>query len=210
MKPMLEDLDSSGQIVWPSFTDVVLNVTLILLFYIFAQAVISSQTSAALLAIQQRQRDLKAEVLAALPDGTRRDVNIFEDGNLLRITFADRVLFDAAQAELKPAGIEVLGAIGGVLQPRLSTFRQIQIEGHTDNIPIKTSRFASNWELSSARATSVVRFLQDQSGIDPSRLSATGHAEYHPVDAGTTDDARAHNRRIEMLVVYSTHEVALK
>jgi chemotaxis protein MotB len=206
MKPMIEDLDSGSQ-VWPSFTDVVLNVTLILLFYIFAQAVISSQTSAALLLIQQRQRDLKAEVLAALPDASRKDVNIIEDGNLLRITFADRVLFETAQADLKPAGIEMLGAIGGVLQRRLSSFRQIQIEGHTDNIPIKTSRFASNWELSSARATSVVRFLQDQSAIEPNRLSATGHAEYHPVDQGTTDEARAHNRRIEMLVVYSTREV---
>jgi chemotaxis protein MotB len=205
MRPLLESIDEEVQI-WPSYTDVALNIILILLVYVFAQAVIYSQTSAALVAIGQHQETLRGEVLAAVPAALRGSVGIAADGNLLRIRFSDRVLFDLADANLKEEGQKLLAVLGTVLKRHLSSFSQIQIEGHTDNAPIKTARFASNWELSSARATSVVRFLQDSAAIEAGRLSATGYAEYHPVDAGETPEARARNRRIEMLIVYTTRK----
>jgi chemotaxis protein MotB len=205
MRPLLESIDEEVQI-WPSYTDVALNIILILLVYVFAQAVIYSQTSAALVAIGQHQETLRGEVLDAVPAALRGSVGIAADGNLLRIRFSDRVLFDLADANLKEEGQKLLAVLGTVLKRHLSSFSQIQIEGHTDNAPIKTARFASNWELSSARATSVVRFLQDSAAIEAGRLSATGYAEYHPVDAGETPEARARNRRIEMLIVYTTRK----
>jgi chemotaxis protein MotB len=205
MKPLLDTVDDEVQI-WPSYTDVALNIILILLVYVFAQAVIYSRTSAALVAIAQRQEVLRREVLDAVPPALRDSVTIVADGNLLRIRFADRVLFDLAQADLKEEGQKLLAVLGTVLKRHLSSSSQIQIEGHTDDAPIKTARFASNWELSSARATSVVRFLQDSAAIVAPQLSATGYAEYHPVDARDTPEAKARNRRIEMLIVYTTRE----
>jgi chemotaxis protein MotB len=205
MTPLLE-ADADEVQIWPSYTDVAFNIILILIVYEFTQAVIYSQTSAALVTIGQHQQQLRDEVLKALPPQFRDSVNIAGDGNLLRITFSDRVLFDLAQADLKPAGESLLSIVGGVLQRHVGSFTQIQVEGHTDNIPINTGRFASNWELSSARATSVVRFLQDSAAIEARRLSATGYAEYHPVDVADTVEGRARNRRIELLVVYSTRQ----
>ncbi len=203
MKSLLSGNEPDVQ-VWPSYTDVALNITLILMVYLFAQAAISSQTSAALILIQQRQQTLREEMLAALPNVLRGNMTVTEDGNLLKCSFSDRVLFDPAQADLKDGGRQVLGLVGGVLRRHLDSFAQIQVEGHTDDRPIKTSRFESNWELSSARATSVVRFLQDAAGIESKRLSATGYSEYHPADSGDSEDARARNRRIELVIVYTT------
>jgi chemotaxis protein MotB len=194
--------------VWPSYTDVALNVVLILLMYLFAQAVVASQTSAALLLIHQRQTDLRNEITAALPEDLRTFVSVVADGNLLRVTFADRVLFDRGSADLRAQGQRLLGLVGGVLHQRVESFTQVQVEGHTDDLPISTPQFRSNWELSSARATSVVRFLQDRSAIAPDKLSATGYAEYHPIDPTPTEDGRAKNRRIAMVIVYSVHRAA--
>jgi len=81
--------------------------------------------------------------------------------------------------------------------------KQIIVEGHTDNVPISSflaSKFPSNWELSSARAISVVRFLQ-QNGIDPSFLGATGYGEFRPISPNDTEDNRAMNRRVEIILI---------
>ncbi|HWP44000.1 MAG TPA: flagellar motor protein MotB [Blastocatellia bacterium] len=195
--------------VWPAYADVVINVTMILLFYLFAQSTISSQTSAGMMEIRQRQTKLRQAVEKNIPEAMRKDVTITEDGNLQRYTFADRVLFDSGQARLKSSGEEILEAIGRMFRSQVGSFSKIQIEGHTDDQPIRVG-FASNWELSSARATSVVRFLQDRSGIDPQLLSATGYSQYHPVEANDSDEGRSRNRRIEILVVYSVQEVLEK
>jgi len=82
--------------------------------------------------------------------------------------------------------------------------KRIQIEGHTDNVPIVSAlkkRFPTNWELSTARATEVVRYLQEQGGLDPKLLSATGYAEYQPVAANDTDEGKRKNRRIEIVLL---------
>ena len=82
--------------------------------------------------------------------------------------------------------------------------KAIRVEGHTDNVPIAPSlrvRFATNWELSTARATAVVRYLQDKAGIAPDHLIASGYGEYRPLSPNTTPEGRAQNRRIEIVLV---------
>ncbi len=78
---------------------------------------------------------------------------------------------------------------------------KLRVEGHTDDVPIQTGRFASNWELSTARATSVVTFLVQQTGVVPSRLSAAGYGEFHPRVPNTGNDARARNRRVDIVIL---------
>jgi len=80
----------------------------------------------------------------------------------------------------------------------------VRVEGHTDNVPIHTDRFASNWELSTARATAVVAFLVQDYGISSDRLSAAGYAEYHPRISNTTDADRTKNRRVDIVVLNQT------
>ena len=198
--------DNEGR-VWPAFTDVLMTVALILVFYLFAQVVVSSQRSAAMAEVAKRQAVLRRAVEATIPAALRRDVRITEDGNLQRYAFADWILFDSARAELKPSGVALLASLGRVFQRQHAAFSRVQIEGHTDDRPLRAGAgFASNWELSSARATSVVRFFEDRCGLDPRLLSATGYSEYHPVDPADSEAARARNRRIEVVVVYSVHE----
>lgn len=190
--------------VWPAFTDVLMTVCLILVLYLFTQVVVSSQATEDASKRKHQQAVLRHAVEEALPAGLRRDVHIVEDGNLQRYTFADWILFDSASADLKPSGMEALGVLGSVFGSHTAEFSGIQIEGHTDDHPLRAgARFPSNWELSSARATSVVRYFADRCGLDPKLLSATGYAEYHPVASGDSDEARAHNRRIEVVLVYS-------
>lgn len=208
MKSFLSASDTDAQ-VWPAYADVVINVMLILLLYLFAQSAISSQASAGMIEIRQRQTKLRQAVENDLRQAMGKEVTITEDGNLQKYTFADRILFDSGQARLKLSGEEILDTIGRVFKSQVGSFSKIQIEGHTDDKPIRLG-FPSNWELSSARATSVLRFFQDRSGINPQLLSATGYAEFHPVGPNDSDEGRARNRRIEVLVVYSVQEVLEK
>jgi chemotaxis protein MotB len=105
------------------------------------------------------------------------------------------VLFDSGQTALKPAGKEALLQIARVLATIAG--RSFQVAGHTDNVPIQTSRFPSNWELSTARAVEVVRLLVGQ-GVGPRALSAAGYGEFDPVADNDSPDDRAKNRRIEI------------
>lgn len=200
MNPLLGQTDSEVQ-VWPSYTDVALNLILVLVLYLFTLIVYASKTVPCQQEIRRNQTNMRQAVEQAIQPELRKQVlKITEDGNLQRFTFADRILFDSGQAQLKTTGMEILGAIGGAFKKQVGAFKQIQIEGHTDDRP---TRIASNWELSSARATSVVRFLQDQSELNPDLLSATGHSQYQPVDSNEGEEGRARNRRIEIVLVYS-------
>ena len=119
----------------------------------------------------------------------------------LTINMVDRVLFDSGQAQVKPAGVKVLKQVGDVLNK--ITDKQIRIEGHTDNVPISSKlqgRFKTNWELSTARATTVVRYLIDQGGVDRQYLSAVGYADTHPLVSNNSEEGRSSNRRIEIVL----------
>lgn len=130
--------------------------------------------------------------------GTREDIRIVGD----RFVFQSEVLFEKGAAELGPAGQLQLIKLADTLKeitPEIPNEIDwiLQINGHTDRDPISTARFPSNWELSTARAISVLKFLRDQ-GIDPARMSAAGFAQYQPLDPGTSDEALRRNRRIEL------------
>jgi chemotaxis protein MotB len=110
---------------------------------------------------------------------------------------SDRVLFEPGQADLRAEGREVVDKLAAAIG-RLPN--KLAVEGHTDNVPI-SGRYASNWELSTARATTVLRELLERHGISPSRLSAAGYADERPLAANDTAEGRAANRRVELVVL---------
>ncbi|MEY4529026.1 MAG: hypothetical protein RL768_2745 [Nitrospirota bacterium] len=132
---------------------------------------------------------------------SKGNITIQQVRDQLTINMVDRVLFDSGQAQVKPAGIKVLKQVGDVLNK--ITDKQIRIEGHTDNVPISAKlqdKFKTNWELSTARATNVVRYLIDQGGVGRQHLSAVGYAETRPIASNDTDEGRSSNRRIEIVL----------
>jgi len=132
---------------------------------------------------------------------SKGNITIQQVRDRLTINMVDRVLFDSGQAQVKPAGVKVLQQVGDVL--KTVTDKQIRIEGHTDNVPISSKlqdRFKTNWELSTARATTVVRYLIDQGGVDRQYLSAVGYADTHPIASNDSDEGRSSNRRIEIVL----------
>ena len=116
---------------------------------------------------------------------------------LVVTVLTDEVLFDSGSADLKPRSHELLDALARLLK---TTVRNpIQVEGNTDNVPV-SGRFPTNWELSTARATSVVRYLIGR-GVNPDRLAATGYADRHPLASNATEGGRRRNRRVELVVI---------
>ncbi len=119
----------------------------------------------------------------------------------LSLTMVEKILFDSGSADIKKDGKKVLDRVGGILKQ--VTDKQINIEGHTDNVPISPrlqQKFPTNWELSTARATTVVRYLQEKAGLDPQLLVAGGFAEYRPIEPNDTEERKAKNRRIEIVL----------
>lgn len=132
---------------------------------------------------------------------SKGNITIQQVRDRLTINLVDQVLFDSGQAEVKPAGQKVLKQVSDLL--KTVTDKQIRIEGHTDNVPISLklrSRYKTNWELSTARATAVVRYLIDQDGVDPRNLSAVGYGDTQPVASNETEEGRSANRRIEIVL----------
>jgi chemotaxis protein MotB len=117
-------------------------------------------------------------------------------GLVVRV-LTDQVLFDSGQADLKPAGLPLLTEVANLLN--VDRRHPIDVEGHTDNVPISSAQYPSNWELSTARATTVVRYLISQ-GVDRNRLSASGYADLHPVASNATNAGRQQNRRVEIVL----------
>lgn len=118
----------------------------------------------------------------------------------LVITFVADVLFDSGKDKIKPETYSILDKVARVLSENVPDLN-IGIEGHTDNQPIKFSGWKSNWELSTARALSVLHYLVDEKGILPDRVSAVGYGEYRPVASNDTKDGRQFNRRVEVVIL---------
>lgn len=119
----------------------------------------------------------------------------------LVISLREAGFFSSGSATPKPESLPALRQIAASLG---HTPYDLRIEGHTDNIPIHTAEFDSNWELSSARATRIARFFIDLKAISPERISAAGYAEFHPVAVNDTADGRAENRRVDLVVLPRT------
>lgn len=118
--------------------------------------------------------------------------------NEVMVRMADAGTFNSGDSTLSPQALEIIE----VLSKKMEEFRRVdvQVEGHTDNIPMSGGRFPSNWELSSARSASVVQAFQQFGGIDPARMVASGHGEFRPVADNTNSDGRAKNRRVDIII----------
>ncbi len=127
----------------------------------------------------------------------RVSLSIDKDGMYLDIQ--ESILFQSSRAEITAGGEETIGSLVGILN--LSE-NDIVVEGFTDNLPMVNSQYPTNWELSTARALSVVHYLIDEQGINPRRLSAKGYGEFSPVAPNDTAENRAKNRRVNIVLVY--------
>ena len=141
---------------------------------------------------EELTKSLEAEI-------AKGDIKIKQVRDRLTINMVDRVLFDSGQSQVKQTGLKVLKQVSDILKNVAD--KQIRIEGHTDNVPIGArlkERYPTNWELSTARATSVVRYLIEDGGVDRANLSAVGYADTKPMAGNDTEEGRTANRRIEI------------
>ncbi len=148
--------------------------------------------------LTQTHDDLRNSLEAEIAKG---DIRIKQVRDKLTINMVDRVLFDSGRAFVKPAGLKVLKQMSDILKS--VDDKQIRIEGHTDNVPIGIKlqeRFPTNWELSTARATSVVRYLIEKGEIVPDNISAVGYADTRPIASNEEEAGRQVNRRIEIVL----------
>jgi len=133
--------------------------------------------------------------VAASP-GSTVEVGMARDGVV--ISLSGNVVFDSGRADLKPEGRAMLDLLAERLKPLPN---EIRVEGHTDDIPIQTALYPSNWELSSARATTVARYFVEHGGIAPYRLIAAGYGQFRPVVSNEERAGRARNRRVDIVVI---------
>ncbi|NLZ91728.1 MAG: OmpA family protein [Clostridiales bacterium] len=129
-------------------------------------------------------------------------LGVEERGLLIR--FKDQVLFDSGKAVIRKDGEPIVQSIGEILK---QNDRAIRVEGHTDNVPMHSLLYPSNWELSSARAVNVVKYFIEKVGIAPTRLSAAVYSEYHPIADNDTAENRQKNRRVDVVILRKSFEL---
>ena len=131
----------------------------------------------------------------------KQEVTIKEFHDALTLNFVDRILFEFGKADLTPEGEKILKKVGEALKNIRG--KKIRVTGHTDPVPIRADYqriFPSNWELSAARAATVVRYFQEKTGLDPKDMEAVGRSFYQPEASNDTKEGRARNRRVEILI----------
>ena len=163
------------------------------------KAALETARAAELARVKENYDNLTASLKSEIAAG---EVAITQLKGKLTVNMVDRILFDSGQAEVRADGKKVLEKVGKVLAG--VTDKDIRIEGHTDNKPIVgdlKNKYATNWELSTARATAVLRHLADAARVDGKRMVAAGYGEFRPVSPNDTPENRALNRRIEIVLV---------
>jgi chemotaxis protein MotB len=135
--------------------------------------------------------------------GLEGKIQVRRDADSITISLQDNLLFASGSAALKPGSQEVLAEVGRLLRqlPNL-----IRIEGHTDTVPVNSADYPTNWELSGARAATVLRFLNESAGLAHARLTLAGYADTRPVADNATAEGRALNRRADIVILYPTQE----
>lgn len=142
------------------------------------------------------------EQLKGYIDGNNlaQDVALSRAGDEIRIRFTSNVLFDLGKADIKPEAYKILNDVSYAIATYNRTIEMVRIEGHTDNLPISTRTFPSNWELSTSRAVNVLRYLIEVTGLPSTQLSAVGYGEYHPFADNSTEEGRRLNRRVDFVI----------
>jgi len=155
--------------------------------------------------LQQFDAFGKSIVLIARKTAPDSNIDVLFNDRGLTVRLPDDLLFESGSSQLKSAGDKFLDELG----PAIKTIqRQVSVEGHTDNTPISSSMFPSNWELSTARAATVVRYLTEKCGVDPKRLTAVGFGEYKSIASNKDQQGRAKNRRVEIVLLFNDQEQA--
>jgi chemotaxis protein MotB len=145
------------------------------------------------------QEALRRRLMEELAEALRREqVDIHRDARGLVVSLPEEAAFGVGSTDVTGEARTLIGRVAAAVG---QTPNPMRIEGHTDDVPIRTPRFASNWELSTARASAVVAYLVEQEGFDPARLSAAGYGEFHPRVANDTAENRARNRRIDIVIL---------
>ena len=149
-------------------------------------------------------RQIKAAIEAYLvKQGAKDKVSLEITRRGLIVSLKEVGFFDSGQADIKPEAYELINTIAEAVTQYNNPLR---LEGHTDNIPISTGQFPSNWELSTARATHALKYLMKNFDIEANKISATGYAEFRPLAGNETSEGRAKNRRVDLVMVSSEAE----
>ncbi|HEY1731354.1 MAG TPA: flagellar motor protein MotB [Terriglobales bacterium] len=155
---------------------------------------------------QQELTAIRKELERALaPEIKQNNVALHMDADGLVVSLREMGFFDSGSANIKPEAENAVSRVALILREHACFVR---IEGHTDNVPIHTAQFASNWELSTARATGLVKALIEQHDISPERLSAAGYAEFHPVSSNDSVKGRQLNRRVDVVILRAGRSTA--
>ncbi|HWF40013.1 MAG TPA: flagellar motor protein MotB [Candidatus Acidoferrales bacterium] len=155
-------------------------------------------------ALSGEMTGIQSEIEKALSPEIRAHVVVLkEQREGLVISLREIGFFDSGSAALRESSEDAIGRLASILSERSEMLR---IEGHTDNVPIHNSQFQSNWELSTERATELIKVFVTRYHFAPDRLAAAGYAEFHPVDTNSTGEGRAHNRRVDIVVLKSNIE----
>jgi len=147
--------------------------------------------------IYEKMQEFQEQMAAEIDKG---DITVESIKNGLLIQLGNKLLFNTAEATLKPAAYPILDLIGKTTRAHAS---EIMVGGHTDNVPIHSTKYPSNWELSGARALTVVNYLIHKVGIDPKILAATAYGEFRPLVPNDSPADRKINRRVEFAVTWS-------
>ena len=144
-------------------------------------------------------RQIKSAVEAYLiKQGAQKKVTLEITRRGLIVSLKEAGFFNSGQSNIKPEAYELINTIAEVMTQYNNPLR---VEGHTDNVPISTAQFPSNWELSTSRATNGLKYLLRSFDIDPNKISATGYAEFRPIADNTTQEGRARNRRVDLVML---------
>ncbi len=152
---------------------------------------------------QRQQTDAVIEEVEEMQqqDSALEFIEVYNTPQGVRLILSDSLLFNSGSSDLTPVFEGLLLRIGDMIQKR--SFDVIRVEGHTDNVPINTPRFPSNWELSASRAVQVVKYLVEQANISPEKLSGSGYGEYRPRATNDSSPGRARNRRVEIFLEFA-------
>jgi len=159
--------------------------------------------------IIQSQNDkttsLKNSISKALLNYKTDELNVYQRDGKVYVSLEEKLLFKSGSDVVDPKGKEALKSLANVLNS--TNDFTVDIEGHTDDVPIKTQRYKDNWDLSTARASSIVRILTKEYGFDEARITASGKGEFHPVNLNTSVEGRAGNRRTEIILSPDLQEI---
>ncbi len=158
-----------------------------------------------ILAQSEVMTKLKISITDALINYKTDELYVYVKDGKVYVSLEEKLLFKSGSDVVDPKGVEALKSLAIVLNATSDI--NVMIEGHTDNVPIKTSLFKDNWDLSTARATSILRILTKDDGFDSNRITASGRGEFHPIKTNDTAEGRAGNRRTEIILSPDLNEI---